>query len=143
MHWVDERIQEHKDRQDRKALITRESTKMFDALWSFIMADIEYANETGHLGIYSLGVEGNSSTRDMTIYRPAKERKDVHVKLSQDRESIVVSGQVRAVFPLRICPDGSVCLKDESDSKIEFKDASRRILDPLLFPDLQKPEFSK
>jgi|GEM_PF-2806861 len=142
MHWIEKRIYEQQERDERRALIARESPKIFDALWTHILDDIRLANQTAYIGIMQLGTEGNSSTREMTIYRPAaRERKEVHIKLNSDGFGITVSGIVDRTLRLRICKDGSVCLQDAYGQKIEFREASQEILDPLLFPDLQKAEF--
>jgi mannose-6-phosphate isomerase-like protein (cupin superfamily) len=142
MHWIDEQISEHKAREQRKSRIRSEAPKLFDALWSYILEDIKHANQTDHIGVMQIITEGSPSQREMVIIKPASnEPKEVRVHLSEDKHTIIVSGAVQVKFQLRPNLDGSVCLKD-GRGQIDFKEASREILDPLIFPSLQKPEFS-
>jgi hypothetical protein len=143
--WIDERVKELQDRQERFRKIDSFSHKIFDDLWGQIVKDINYMKGQAWMGVQQLLTEGYHPNREMVIIKPTpKEMKQTHVSLNTDKRSVVVSGSsLRLEFPIRVCGDGSVCLKDEAGNKIEIQDAARRIVDPIAFPELQKPDTSQ
>jgi hypothetical protein len=143
MHWIEERLKEHNQRRERKRKIEDEAPRTYGALWNKVVEDIKIANQTAYIGVMQIMTEGNASLYDLSVLKPSTNRpRTANILLSEDRHSIVISGDVRMKFFVRVCQDGTVCLQDDSSTEIGVEEAARRILDPLLFPDLQKPEFA-
>jgi hypothetical protein len=137
-HWIDERIQEHYEVESRKCKIETEAPKIFNALWTYILDDIRHANRTEYVGTLHLITQGNAALHDMEIIKPySPEPKRVKVTMSEDNHTINISGAVRYKFAFDLCRGDAVCLKDAEGNEIQLRAASRRILDPLLFPHLQ------
>lgn len=117
---------------------------IFDSLWTQIKKDIDYAVQNSFpVGLAPISAAGDLANRDMTIHQPLPNgAKETSVRLDQEKHRIEVSGMMRATFPI-VISNGDVCLKDEKGNIVEIAEASRRILDPLMFPDLQKPDISQ
>jgi hypothetical protein len=131
MNWIDDRIQQSHDENTRKRKINDESPRTFDALWAIMQVDIEHAN--AKLGPGHITVEGNASTRDVRLLvKTVSKGKQIRFSLNLDKHAILVDS--KALFNLDVCPNGTVCLKDETGDVIELHKASEVILGPLLFP---------
>jgi hypothetical protein len=143
MHWIDARINEHEEREEHRQRIRAELPNLFAALWGAILADLDHAaNNTTRMGALKIGTDGSLAQAKMMVWKSGTPgRKEVHIDIGDDGSHIFVYGETQLIFLVRICPDDSVCLMDQAGKSIEVAEGARRILDPLLFPELQKPEF--
>lgn len=138
MSWIDRRIKDLEAWKKRTALIRSQAVQVHEVLWSEIKDRIAEAKEKG-FPVSTNGVPGKR-----TIFLEKQNLSghafQVDVKLVDAKDRIRASGdRVDLFLELDICPDGSddVCLK-LGDTPISIEDAAFAILDPLLFPQLQK-----
>src|SRR5260370_10384757 len=93
MHWIDERLAEDRELENRKAHIQAEAIKIYNALWSYIEADINHANTTERFQVLRIMVNGSKSLHDVIVRKPATSLpKEFHFKLSSNMRTISVSG---------------------------------------------------
>jgi hypothetical protein len=141
-HWIDERLAEVRAREDRENKIRNNATAILDALWECLVADIAFANQT-ELGEKQVQTAGNNATRELQIVRhhvPRAQSQAVSIRLTRDLHTIEVAGGPFLFFRIGVSDDGTVGLFDQGGDRVELAEASRRILEPFLFPDLHRPQ---
>jgi hypothetical protein len=132
MNWIDDRIKQTEDERSKRRKISDEASNTFDALWSVIRANIDYAKEKG---VADINVFGNASTRDFKLMVPnSTGGKELRIRLSPDKQAILTG---KKSFALDVCPS-AVCFKDENGNEIELEKAAEMILGPHLFPSFYK-----
>jgi hypothetical protein len=140
MSWLDDRIKEDREREERLKLITDEASNMFDSLWKEIFEVIQEAKKKG----FPIFTNGSEVQRVVNLSvnpgpnESSRSPKKITLKLAEDKLSISVSGAISLKFLLDVCPDMVVCLKHDGNH-ISVQNAARMILDRFLFPHLQKP----
>jgi hypothetical protein len=136
MSWIDERLAEEKARADKNESIISSADTVFNDMWSYVLGDVEEAKKKGK-PLFTNGTQLDRIVKlDVATFSPSHP-KELHIALSKDKHSIVISGEVSMKFNLDICPDGAVCPKDEQGKTVTYKEAAQRILDPFLFPESQ------
>ena len=147
MSWIDDRISDMKLLEDhqrevsaRKALIAEQAETIYGELWSELKAVL---NDFTAKGLVSFL---NGSPLDRVVRRSGKIKPgmshhpgyEFHVKLSKDRQSIAIAGDVTMNLQLDFGEDDVICIKTLGES-VSYRDAANRILDKFFFPELQPP----
>jgi hypothetical protein len=137
MNWIDDRLNEDKELHDREEAITTSAPTIYDDIWDCIVADVNYAYSTKKI---PLSTSGASYHRVVTMSDYSGEAKKLHYKLSPDRRSIIVEGSnmVSGNFVLSVGRDGVVHPTNQHGDELTNAEMARRILDPFLFPHLQR-----
>jgi hypothetical protein len=131
MNWIDERIKQLDDRDERERLISLDQVRIYEELSTQLHRDIEYVNKTRR---FSVKMNGNSALHDRIIECNGKK---VNIKLDKKTHVISSVGEnINLSFALDICPNGGVCLKNGEGAEVYIPKVAEIILDPILFPDL-------
>src|SRR5579863_534608 len=116
MTWIDERLAERERLKIRNALVEHGSVPIFNDLWAEVLRLVEEAKDKG----VPVGTNGLPSER--IVWQPGihppndsdERRRELRIKLLEDRESISVSGpHVSLQFSIDLCDDNVVCLKHD------------------------------
>lgn len=131
MNWINERIKQSDERDERDRLISNEQVRIYEELSTQVHRDVEHANKTER---FSIKMNGNAVLHDRIVECNGKK---INIKLDKKTHIISVVGKnTNLSFTLDICPNGGVCLKDAEGKQIHIPQIAEIILDPLLFPDL-------
>lgn len=141
MSWIDDRLAAEKAMAEKEQSICESAETVFNDMWSYILGDVEEAKKKGK-PVFTNGTQLDRIVRLSVLTFSPSQPKELHIALSKDKHSIAVSGELRMKFELDICPDGTVCPKDEQGKTVSYKEAARRILDPFLFPKLQSTKIA-
>lgn len=136
MTWIEKRVADLKNLEERRASIREHATTVYESLWSELLKHVDDANQHG------LDVTTNGSARRKIIKLKKQNLSgmwwELEFKLSDAKDRITVRGDrcgdVQFLFDLR--PDNVVCLK-VNGKEISIEEAAIAILDPFLFPQLQ------
>jgi hypothetical protein len=133
--WLDEQIAARDDLKRRESLKDSHAPKLYSALWDELMKIVAEAKEKG----FVLNSHGSETARGIDVgYANVNPRK-MSFSLSQDKRTIEASGGAVSVrLTVSICDDGVVCLKHNGEA-VSIEEAARRIMKPVLFPELQRP----
>jgi hypothetical protein len=131
MTWIDDRLAQEKARRERWDLIKQHADAVYEALWTQI---VEYVAEAKSKSL-SVFTTGSVHDRIVSTSPDARYPDQLHVTMGKGRIRAHGTG-IDIEFLLDVCPDGVVCLKLRGEP-ISTEAAAIRILDPLLFPNLQ------
>jgi hypothetical protein len=139
MSWLDERIQQAREREERSKSITNGAPDLYVSLWTEIVKIVEEAKRK-RIPVFTNGTEIDRivSFGAHDVYESRQPLRQIHLNLGKDKPSINVSGDISITFSVDLCPDNIVCLK-EKDKQISTRDAAIRIMDQFLFPELYNP----
>jgi hypothetical protein len=140
MSWLDDRIQQDREREESVRSISNDAPNLYVSLWSAIVEVVEEAKSK------QIPISTNGTEIDRIVSLSVKPRPDeshrspkqIHLKLAKDNLSINVSGDISVIFSIDVCPDMIVCLK-ENGKQVSLRDAAKRVLDQFLFPHLYSP----
>ena len=119
-----------------KKQLPKSAPTIYDDIWKCIVTDVNYAYSKR----IPLTTSGTSYHRVVALSDYSGDAKKLHYKLSQDRHSIIVEGPsgVGGKFVLFVGRDGVVHPTNEHGDELTNQEVARRILDPFLFPHLQR-----
>ncbi len=143
MSWMEDRSREVKELERRTQEIAAEAPKLYESLWEEIAANVKEAQTKKLLPLEPL-TNGSGHDRIVRIPVPPQRQetlaapKELHIRLSKDKQTIVASGHgVNVKLDLDICDDGIVCLKS-AGQRISIQQAVILLLDQFFFPQLAK-----
>ena len=141
MSWIGDRREEQRQARQRADLIAPSIDRFFGELWETIKVSIKDANARG----FEVSTNGTAWERKVILSRssslpgqPLREPETLTINVLKEKFLIVVSGpQINMQFQVDLCEDNVICLKQNGE-QVSLPDATIRILDPFLFPDLPR-----
>ena len=134
MSWVDGHFKDHERAEKESAKVRLRAEQLYDELWKEITDRVMDARNGGML----VSTNGSSYERVVLLggavmLRPFSEAKQLTITL-EDRRKIVVTWEDGTIeIPLRVRPDGVVCLTHQA-RELTIPEAAKLILEPFLFP---------
>jgi hypothetical protein len=129
MTWLDDRIAQSVKRKQDNKLILDWAESVFNALWEEITRIVEEAKSKG----FQLSTNGSPDQRAVIF----KENR-LLITLERDAGTILANGPgFNLQLSFSVDKDDVVRLK-YAEKFLPLKEAAQSILDPFLFPDLQK-----
>lgn len=135
MNWIDERIKESEELQERKNLVYQQAESVFNALWKKIEEYINYARNKA----MDVGTDGSSGEHVAYISQKRGERRELVIKLSHERgkSSVRSTGAASFTWPIEVLGSSTTAgLVDGSNNHVKEDDAALVLVDRLLFPEL-------
>lgn len=138
MSWIGDRLEEQKQVRQRADLIAPSLGTLFHELWEEIKVSVNDAKARG----IEVSTNGTTWERKVILSRAplpgqsSREPDTLTIRVLKEKFVIAISGpQVNIEFQVDVCEDGVICLK-QGKEQVSIPDATVRILDPFLFPDL-------
>lgn len=137
MTWFERRLADLEAHKQRLALIKQSAEEIYDQVWAEVVGHVREARAKG----WSVETNGQPRRRAVMFQKQNKSGDWVlEVILVEGKERIRVKGDhgIDFLINLEVCPeDGVVCLSIDG-SRITIAHAAEAILDPFLFPQLQR-----
>jgi hypothetical protein len=136
--WMDDRIKERRDKEEREGLIYAHAEEVFDALWEHIKIIIEEAKSKG------LPADTNGGPRNRLAYmsvlpqrgQASASRKELHLTLDKNRRGITAKIDATTInMGIEVNADKIVGLTHKG-SEVDAEQMAEMLLDRLLFWDL-------
>lgn len=139
--WIDRRIADLEAWRTRNTAVRESALEIYEALWTEIVGHVQDAQARG------IDASTNGAPRKRVVRLPKENKSgqyfELQVILADSKDRIRATGArlkpVDLTFHLDICPDGVVCLK-LNEERVSIEDAAIAILDPFLFPQLQREQ---
>ena len=138
MTWIDDRLEERRKLEHRQQTLQAFGFEAFSDLWSKVAADIAEARQKG----IQVSTDGGPNERIVRLaakIEPGEDYatpKELTLSLGDDLR-IKIRGATISSLELGTTPEDVVCLI-HNGKEISAEDAARLILDPFLFPELDK-----
>ncbi|MFI5115960.1 MAG: hypothetical protein ACHP8B_04605 [Terriglobales bacterium] len=140
MSWIGGRLDERRQARQRADLIAPSLGKVFSDLWEEIKVSVNDAKARG----IDISTNGTTWERKVILSRSplpgesSREPDTLIIRVLKEKFVIAISGpQVNTEFQVDVCEDNVICLK-QGGEQVGIHDATVRILDPFLFPDLPR-----
>jgi hypothetical protein len=136
MTWIESRLEDLEAWNKRMAAIRDGSLEIYEAIWKEITGHLEEAKGKG----FKVSTNGLPRSRAIMLEKQnlSGQSFKVEMTLVQAKDRIRAKGdRVDLSLDLDVCADGVVCIKLDGQ-QISIEAAAIAILDPFLFPQLQK-----
>ena len=135
MSWIDDDLDKLKKLRLRNNTVKNGAEGIFNDLWDGI---VDLTKEATTKGLF---VKTNGSPYERVVWASPcpnfQDKGELKITLHREREEISACGPDESiVLSIDMCDDGVVCLKYKG-KRVRIEEASRLILEPFLFPELQ------